>query len=67
MITSMYLTAVTTANGVLKQNLTEDEMRTAVRQAVEEMLLNDAAPEDVLADAEAEITEAIERYEEENF
>lgn len=31
MITSMYLTAVTTANGVLKQNLTEDEMRTAVR------------------------------------
>ncbi|MBL8776971.1 MAG: extracellular solute-binding protein [Acidimicrobiales bacterium] len=43
------------------------EMRTAVRQAVEDMLLNDAAPEDVLADAEAEITEAIERYQEENF
>ena len=43
------------------------EMRTAVRQAVEEMLLNDAEPEDVLAEAEAEITEAIERYQEENF
>ena len=31
------------------------EMRTAVRQAVEDMLLNDAAPEDVLAEAEQEL------------
>ena len=43
------------------------EMRTAVRQAVEDMLLNDAAPEDVLATAEQEITDAIARYQEENF
>jgi len=42
-------------------------MRTAVRQAVEDMLLNDAAPEDVLATAEQEITDAIARYQEENF
>lgn len=31
MISSLYLTAVTTSNGTLKQNLSEDEMRTAVR------------------------------------
>ncbi|MCW8128881.1 MAG: magnesium transporter CorA family protein [Planctomycetota bacterium] len=31
MISSLYLTAVTTANGTLKQNLSDDEMRTAVR------------------------------------
>lgn len=31
MITSFYLTAVTTDNGTLKQNLSEDEMRAAVR------------------------------------
>lgn len=43
------------------------EMRTAVRQAVEDMLLNDAAPEDVLARAEEEITQAIQDYQEENF
>lgn len=43
------------------------EMRTAVRQAVEDMLLNDAAPEDVLAQAEEEITQAIQDYQEENF
>ena len=43
------------------------EMRTAVRQAVEDMLLNDAAPEDVLATAEQEITAAIVQYQEENF
>jgi len=43
------------------------EMRTAIRQAVEDMILNDAEPADVLATAEAEITDAIVRYEEENF
>jgi len=43
------------------------EMRTAIRKAVEDMILNDAEPADVLAEAEAEITEAIERYDEENF
>ncbi len=43
------------------------EMRTAVRQAVEDMLLNDVAPEDVLARAEEEITQAIQDYQEENF
>ena len=43
------------------------EMRTAVRKAVEDMLLNDAEPADVLAEAEAEITDAIARYDEENF
>src|SRR6185436_3276525 len=31
MITSLYLTAVTTPNGALKQNLPEEEMRAAVR------------------------------------
>lgn len=43
------------------------EMRTAIRQAVEDMILNDAEPADVLATAEAEVTDAIVRYDEENF
>ena len=43
------------------------ELRTAIRQAVEDMILNDAEPADVLATAEQEITDAIVRYEEENF
>ena len=43
------------------------EMQTAVRQAVEDMLLNDAEPEDVLATAEQEISDAIVQYQEENF
>ncbi len=43
------------------------EMRTAVRHAVEDMLLNDKEPADVLATAEQEITDAIHDYDEENF
>lgn len=43
------------------------EMRTAIRSAVEDMILNDKEPADVLATAEQEITDAIHDYEEENF
>ncbi len=43
------------------------EMRTAIRQAVEDMILNDKEPADVLATAEQEITDAIHDYDEENF
>lgn len=43
------------------------EMRTAIRDAVESMILDDAEPAEVLATAEQEITDAIVRYEEENF
>jgi hypothetical protein len=43
------------------------EMRTALRDAVEDMILAGAEPADVLATADQEITEALERYEEENF
>jgi sn-glycerol 3-phosphate transport system substrate-binding protein len=43
------------------------EMRTAIRDAVEDMILNDAEPADVLAAAQQEITDAITRYDEETF
>lgn len=43
------------------------EMRTAIRSAVEDMILNDKEPADVLATAEQEITDAIHDYDEENF
>ena len=43
------------------------ELRTAVRIMLEEVLLNGADPASAAADAEAEITAALERYEEENF
>ena len=43
------------------------ELRDALRSAVEDLILNGADPQQVLDDAEAEVNDALERYESENF
>jgi sn-glycerol 3-phosphate transport system substrate-binding protein len=43
------------------------ETRNAIRDSLDRLILEGQSPEDTLADADAEITEALERYADENF
>jgi sn-glycerol 3-phosphate transport system substrate-binding protein len=43
------------------------ELRTALRTSIEDMLFDGLSPEEAVAQADADLTEAIEEYREENF